>query len=232
MANLMGLSMPWHRDNRPNVDHYYPHDSDFMMALREKNTAPVKVSPPPGVAPFEVTILPQFRTYLGEGSHGNCAGGGGDAALRLASEWQFVVNVSGCKLLGLTNLTGDSLSYLAGVRKSFAASSRWSGHTQLLIGGTKLTQEYVDHQKEEVLNAEAAQDGGPNPLHSAYSQHWETNGFTVQVGGGVDVKLNKALSLRMVDFGFSRSWSNELNGSNYQQTLQLTSGLTLRMGTW
>ena len=87
-----------------------------MAALKERNTAPLRVAPPPGVAPFEFTMSPQFRTYVGDDHKGSCAGGGGSAAIRLAEQWQFVVDVSGCKLLGLEqNLSGDSLSYLAGV---------------------------------------------------------------------------------------------------------------------
>ena len=59
-------------------------------------------------------------------------GGGGSAALRIASDWQIIVDVNGCKLLGLKpNLTGDSLSYMTGPRWTPQTSSRWTPHAQV-----------------------------------------------------------------------------------------------------
>jgi hypothetical protein len=101
-------------------------------------------------------------------------------------------------------------------------------HVEVLVGGTKLTQELVDPNPKKVLE----QDGNSDPPHSIYSNHWETNGFTIQAGGGVDVKLNGALSIRVADVDYFHSWSNELNAINYGDGLQLSGGLILRMGTW
>ena len=228
MANAMTFRMPWHRDNRTGAEYYYAPNR-----VAGSNTFSPEVNPPPGVAPFEFTAAPEFSTYLGEGHGGSCMGGGAAGALRLAANWQFVVDVGGCKLLGLEkSLSGDSLSYLTGVRRVYQASSRWSAHGELLIGGTKLTQERVYPALEQALVQAAEQDGGPRPPHSSYSQHWETNGFTIRVKSGVDVKLNDALSIRMASLGYSHSWSNVLNGVDYQNGLQFTSGLILRMGTW
>lgn len=227
MANAMTFRMPWHRDNRTGSEYY--HAPDKVAG----NTFSPQVNPPPGVAPFEFSAAPLVNTYLGNGHGGTCAGGGAAGALRLASSWQFVVDIGGCKLLGLEkNFSGDSLSYLAGVRRVYRASSRWSAHGELLIGGTKLTQERVYPALQQALTEATEQEGAPPPPHSAYSTHWETNGFTVRVKSGVDVKLSSALSLRMASVGYSHSWSNELNGVNYDQGLQFSSGLVLRMGTW
>jgi hypothetical protein len=158
-------------------------------------------------------------------------GGGGSAAIRLASQWQMVVEVSGCKLLGLEkNLSGNSLSYLAGARWTARASARWRPHAELLIGGIKLTQERINPQLKQDLDLIAQQTGAPLPLHSAYSKHRETSGFAIQAGSGVDVTLNSALSIRAVSLAYSHSWTNNLNGINYQTGVQVTSGLVLRMG--
>jgi hypothetical protein len=233
MANAMALQPPWHRDNRPGIRSHELQNPEFIAALKERNTAAISVAPPPGVAPFEFTISPLFRTYVGDDHKGSCAGGGGSAAIRLADAWQFIVDVSGCKLLGLhQNLSGDSLSYLTGLRWTARASARWNPHAELLIGGNKLTQELIYPELKQQLDLVAEQTGAPPPLHSAYSQHWETNGFTIQAGSGVDVKLNNALSIRAVDLAYSHSWNNVLNGINYQNDVQLSTGLVLRMGTW
>jgi hypothetical protein len=189
--------------------------------------------PPPGVALFEFSMLPQFLTYLGGGADGPCMGGGGSGPIRLTPAWQIVVDVSGCKPLGIDeHLSGDSLSYLAGARRTFQASHRWSAHAQFLIGGTKLTQERINPQLEQTLDLLAEQADGPRPQYSAHSQHWETNGFTSQAGTGVEIKLHNALSMRMAEIGYSRSWSNEINGFSFQRGLQFNFGLALRMGTW
>jgi len=234
MANVMSLQYPWHRDNRPGVRSRDLQNKEFMAALRERNTASIYVSPPPGVAPFEFTMTPEFRAYTGDDHKGSCAGGGSSGAIRMASQWQFVVDVSGCKLLGLEqNLSGDSLNYLAGARWTARASARWSPHAELLVGGNKLTQELINPQLKQQLDLIAEQTGSPlPPLHSEYSKHWETNGFAIQAGSGVDVKLNNALSLRAINIAYSHSWTNNLNGVNYQNSVQVTSGLVLRMGTW
>ncbi len=233
MANAMALQPPWHRDNRPGIRSHDLQNAEFMAALKEQNTAPLRVAPPPGVAPFEFTMSPQFRTYVGDDHKGSCAGGGGSAAIRLAEQWQFVVDVSGCKLLGLEqNLSGDSLSYLAGARWMGRASARWSPHAELLVGGTKLTQELVNPELKHELDLIAEQTGGPPPPHSAYSQHWETNGLAIQAGSGLDVKLNNALSIRAVSLAYAHSWTNSLNGINYQNNVQVSTGLVLQMGTW
>jgi len=226
MANVLAFKTPWHRDNRPGVRSREFQDSKFMGSLGERNAALKPVSPPPGVAPFEFNLTPKVRTYWGNDHAEPCVGGGASGALRLASEWQFVVDVSGCKLLGLkTNLSGDSLSYLAGARWTPHAPGRWSPHAEFLIGGTKLTQELVDPSS-------AAKSDSANLLHSLYSKDWETNGFTIQAGSGLDVKLNSALSYRVANLEFSHSWTKELNGINYRNGLQFTTGLVLRMGTW
>ena len=233
MANVMAFRAPWHRDNRPGVRSYRPEDVDFMMALRERNsgfTAPV---PPPGVAPFEFEMGTQFRTYLGNHHFGSCAGGGGSAALRLEPEWQFVVDISGCKLLGLEkNLSGDSLSYLAGLRWTPNGRGHWTPHVQVLIGGTKLTQELDDPELAQRIARTVKQPSQLLPLHGLHSKHWETNGFAIQFGGGVNLKLNHALTMHVASLDYSHSWTNSLNGINYQDGLQFSTGLTIQMGTW
>ncbi len=230
MANVMAFRPPWHRDNRPGVRSEQLQDLEFMEFVRERNTSAIKVSPPPGVAPFEFNLTARAKIYM-DSHAGPCVGGGGTAALRLASQWQLVVDVSGCKLLGLeNNRSGDSLSYLAGPRWTPHHTGRWATHAELLIGGTKLTQELVDPQLKEALKLSEPKDA--YLVHALYAKDWDTNGFTVQAGGGVDVKLNSALSYRVANLQYSHSWTRELNGLNYQNGLQFTSGLVLHMGTW
>jgi len=204
-----------------------------MESLGERNTALIEVSPPPGVVPFEFNLTAKVITYMGDGHAGPCVGSGGSVALRVSSQWQFVVDVSGCKLLGLeNNLSGDGLIYLAGTRWTPRPVGRWTSHVEILMGGTKLTQELVDPQLRKAIESSAAKSESPYVLHPLYAKDRETNGFTIQAGSGLDVKLNSALSYRVVNLEYSHSWTKELNGINYRNGFQFTSGLDLRMGTW
>ena len=140
-ANLFEGRLPWDRDDRPS-----PFRASYdRQAWAEMATASrkIEVHPPPGVAPFEFTISPNFRQYIGSGSQGACAGGGVAVALRMASDWQMVVDVNGCKLLELrTDLSGDSLSYMVGPRWTPRMSSRWTPRAKLLVGGQAYPREY------------------------------------------------------------------------------------------
>lgn len=233
MANVMAFKLPWHRDNRPGAFSNELRDWRLTDSLRERNTAYQPVAPPPGVAPFDFNLAARVKTYLG-GKHGDpCVGGGGAAGLRMATNWQLVVDVSGCKMLGLdTNLSGDSLTYLAGVRWVPQSSSRWTPHAAVLIGGTKLTQELIYPELKKAVEAAAKPTDETDTLHSEYSKRWETNGLTVQLGGGLDVRLNSALAFRVAEVEYSRSWNDNLNGRSYRNGLQFTSSLVLHMGTW
>ena len=71
-----------------------------------------------------------------------------------------------------------------------------------------------------------------NKLHTEYTQHYETNGFALAAGMGVDYKLNNALAIRVASLDYTRSWTSDLSGVSYQRAMQFTSGLVLRMGTW
>ena len=136
-------------------------------------------------------------------------------------------------MLGLKpNLTGDSLSYMSGPQWTPQISSRWAPHAQVLIGGTKITQERIDPELRNELLAAATPTTDRNELHTKYTQHYETNGFALAAGVGVDCKLNNALAIRAVSVDYTRSRTNDMNGVSYQRGLQFTSGLVLRMGTW
>ena len=231
-ANVMNRELPWHRDDRPGVFKPYP-EAAAVTSFMEQSTERRVAHPPPGVAPFEFTVTPNYRAYVGSGAKGSCIGGGGTAAFRVASEWQIVVDVNGCKMLDLpTNLSGDSLSYMVGPRWTPSTSGRWNTHAQFLVGGTKLTQERLFPEERAVVMATDPPADQKNFLHALYTKDWDTNGFAIAAGTGVDYRINNALAFRVASLEYSHSWTQDLNGVNYQNGLQLTTGLVLRMGTW
>ncbi len=100
------------------------------------------------------------------------------------------------------------------------------------MGGTKLFQERLYPEERAAVAAEIAPKKLGNAQHSLYTQDWDTSAFAIAMGGGVDYKINNALAFRVASLDYSHSWTNDLNGVNYQNGLQFSTGLILRMGTW
>jgi hypothetical protein len=228
-ANMMDGKPPWYRTNRPGVS--MENSPTYYRNLEPKQ----KVQAAAGVPPFEFSVFSEVKKYLG--SSGVCPGGGATAALRMGEEWQLVADVNGCMLTNFpTNLSGDSLTYEIGPRWTGQLSSRVTTHAQFLVGGNKVTQELVDPAKRAIVDqqrkllAKKGIEPWPIPYHE-FAQTWDNNALALTTGGGFDVKLNNALRLR-TGFGYSRTWNQDINGSSYRNSLQLSSGLVLNMGTW
>ena len=65
-------------------------------------------------------------------------------------------------------------------------------------------------------------------LHPALGDH----GFSVAMGGGLDVALNRAIAVRVAEIDYSRSRLEALNGRDYSQGLRIGAGVVLKLGTW
>jgi hypothetical protein len=233
LANVMSGKVPWYRYDRPGVFRP-PPDTVAAAAAFERGTRSERPDPPPGVPPFDFSFNVTARQYLGNTDAGTCAGGGGTAGFRLAREWQAVLDVGGCRLLEWqAHWSGDALTYVAGPRWTPQISSHWSPHFEVLFGGTKVTQEYRD----PALEAEAA--SMPNKTeqqdiakHNFYTKSWDTAGFAMHAGGGVNLRLNNALELRLADLKYEHSWISPLNGIQYKNAVGFSGGLVINMGTW
>src|SRR5262249_40408124 len=147
----------------------------------------------------------------------------------------LVGDVNGCKFTHFgDHYSGDSLSYMAGPRWTLRPASRWQPFLQTLVGGRKITHELMDPQKKAQLEAAAMQQGQQwgDGDHASYTQTSEVSGFAISAGGGIDLKLNSALGLRIAQLEYQHSWHSHLNGIDYTSTAEFTSGLVLRFGTW
>jgi hypothetical protein len=240
-ANAMAWQYPWLRDTRPNLFGPDPKGEAVRAKLiaDEKNRS-TKLSPnweeaTAVVAPFEFNLSFQPSMYLGAGGT-PCLGGGAAGAVRIASRWQAVLDVGGCKLVGLEkNWSGDSLHYLAGVRWTPWASGRWSTRVQMLAGGEKLTHDQVFPAKQALLTAIwKAQGSDPDkaPTYDQFAYQSDTNGFSLQGGVGLDYRVNSAIQLQLATADYRHTWVPYLDGRSYRSSLNLSTGLVLRIGTW
>jgi hypothetical protein len=232
-ANVMGGNVGWHRDDRPSVFKPFPEESLWEAETRRRmESAPV--NPPPGVPPFEFSFHSTFRDYLGNGNAGACLGGGGTGAFRIGEEWQWVVDVGGCKMLGFgPNWSGDTLTYMTGPRYTPHTSGRWTPHAEFLIGGTKVTQSYENpYLRAQVADWKPTDDEERTAKHQYYTTEWDNAAFALRTGVGMQFKLNNALALQVADVSYQHAWTREINGFEYRNALAVSGGLVLRMGTW
>ena len=232
-ANMMGFNVPWARTSRPGI---YSGQLDSYFAERRPSVpVPRNVTPPQGefgVAPFELSTY--FRPVFFKGGAGSCLGGGAEGAFRIVNQMQWVVDVSGCNLIGMPkDWSGDSLTYLTGPKWTPRPDARWSPYVHFLVGGTKITQEKMLPELRESLIQIAKERGVTETVPKPeYASTAETSGFSLAVGGGVDVRLHPAFGLRLANLEYRRSWNPVMNGQNYNNGLSLTVAMVLRMGTW
>ncbi|WP_321473980.1 hypothetical protein [uncultured Paludibaculum sp.] len=237
LANMLRFKVPWARDDRPGLW------SPFRTAyLREQRGAVIQGYPdlPPeiegeaGVSSFELSLNAQPQFFLGSGGTGPCVGGGGEAAFRITPNWQLVTQVNGCKLTGLKeNLSGDTLSFYAGPRWNPRPTARWSPYFHVLLGGMKVSQEEMFPALKAAVEKAAKESDEPEvALHDLYTTQYEANGFSMAAGGGVDLRVNPAIALRLANLEYKRSWLPPANGRDYNNGLAFTVSMVLRMGTW
>jgi len=219
-ANLMAFQAPWHRENRPGVRSY---DGDAYAAIKPQEE-PKDPSGLPDVPRFELTASVPSFLRLGSLS---CLGGGGIGAFRLTDSWQWTLHVDGCALVrGLPQKWhGDSLTFATGPQWISHSAGRWSPHVHMRAGGQKVTEQ--DGTESSLQGQKVS-----SSLPLAPDNQIETTGFSFSVGGGMDIKLNRALGLQLANLEYVHSWLGTLNDVNLNNGFRFSMGLVLRVGTW
>jgi hypothetical protein len=218
LANAMAGKVPWYRETANSQSTASPAPGDYPL-----------------IPSFEFLTTARVEQIPGNSGRGTCIGGVATAAFRLSPTWQLVGDVSGCKILQLqANLSGDSLTWMVGPRKVWNPYGRLHPYVQVLAGGRKLSWEQLEPAKKARMELQAAQTGRSLDFtdHSLYTNNTESTGLALSTAAGLDVRLNSAFGLRLAEFGYTHSWNSAFNGIDYSQSLEMTSGLILRWGTW
>jgi len=209
-------------------------DPAFASAMPQRARQARTEDERPALAPpFEFALTFQPERFWGGGKNADCLGGAGGAAFRVASSWQLVTELGGCKMVGLEkDLSGDSLTYSVGPRWVGRIRGGWTAQWQLLAGGHKVTEERMFPELKRLLSANAIRANSPPPVHADYTEETESHGFALATGGGVSYRVNNAISIKVADVSYRHSWTNALWGRDYSNSLKFTSGFVLSMGTW
>lgn len=245
-ANLMAIRSPWHRETRMGIlNKNHVIRQELIKSYRETGEKPFEYIRPqktdvernrtyPKEASIELTAFPLYESFLAGGS---CVGGGGSGAARIDSHWQFVAELSGCQVMHMpaSNQSGDSLFYGGGLRWTPRASHSISPYIEMMLGGKKVTHEIDDLELRKVLMAEWNNGNGTLP-HYPKRSDWSVevvhNGPTVKIGGGFDVVVARPFAWRLLDIAYSHAWISDSDMIHPQNTLRISTGAVLRIGTW
>lgn len=223
-ANVLSFKRPWQRENRPGVREYNGH-----LYYVAEHPRQIKAAELPLVPKFElIASLPSITRY----GNRTCYGGQGIAGFRLSPQWQWTMEVGGCTLGNsmAQGWGGDSLTFMTGPQWILHGQSRWTPHFHLRFGGQKITESFCLKYAPNPWGLHDAPPCASDP--SGYAQHYETTGPSFSTGGGVDLRLNRALALRMANLDYIHSWMSDLNGTSFNDGFRFSFGVGLRVGTW
>jgi hypothetical protein len=243
-ANVMAFRFPWNRETRMGlfgknhrirqelIETYHVTGEKAFEYVRPPRTES-STGPHPKEASIELSAFPVFQFLGGQG----CIGGGGSGAGRINSNWQFVAEVSGCLVMHMpsSDQSGDSLFYGGGVRWTPRASHKISPYLQFMVGGNKVTHETDNIPLRERLMEEWNDGGGtlPHyPLRSAWAVEISRNAPAVKLAGGFDLVLARPFAWRLLDLEYSHAWMDDVVNIHPQNSLRITTGAVLRIGTW
>jgi len=247
-ANLMSFKVPWHRETRMGLfgENYRIRqelvtqfkegtgEKPFEFVRRSARENELTSASHPSEAPIELMAFPYYEGFV---KGGTCVGGGGSGAVRISPTLQVVAELSGCLVMHMpaANQSGDSLFYAGGLRWSPRAAHRFSPYVQVLFGGKRVTHEIVNLALRRMLLQEWNDGNGtlPHyPMRSDWSVEVSNNGPSVAVGGGLDVVVARPFAWRVINLEYAHTWMPSVDMINPQNSIRVSTGAILRIGTW
>jgi len=159
----------------------------------------------------------------------NCAGGGGTLAYNFSSLVGIAADLGGCKYFGQTvpapissNINGTAFTFLFGPRLTFRSKSPFQPFAELNFGGMRISV--------------SCENNPSNCTDEFGTGSRSKTAFAMTVGGGLDIKMNKKVSLRLVqaEYLYTR-FGNDCNltvctWNNNQNSFRLKSGIVINWG--
>ncbi len=248
-ANVLRFKKPWFRDNRPLLLHPAAQTAgtpELLLSHPSSSSASANggpVSPDPRFNPkvwpksvaFELEADAVYERFLGAAGS-NCVGGEGRGAIKISQSSAVVINVGGCELLGFSapNVSGDTLWYMTGSRYAHAVSSdaRLQSYVEGLAGGMKIVHDHINEELKTQLTIEAQKKNGPPPPTPDYTTEYDTNALSLKMGMGLTYSLSPGAVIRLCAIDYQHSWNRRLEGLDYQNGIQVSVGMSFRLGDW
>jgi opacity protein-like surface antigen len=174
----------------------------------------------------------------------NCVGGGGTVAYNFSAAVGFAVDLGGCKILKETAalgpnspVDGKEFTFLFGPRITFRhPHSPFQPFSELSFGGTRASISCINGDFGNNCGSLSASQLPsaipPNPTATSFSK----TAFTLSVGGGFDIKLNRKFAIRLVqaEYMYTRFGNNcpyaVCSNNNSQNSFRLKSGVVMSWG--
>jgi hypothetical protein len=219
-ANALRFKVPWYRDREVTPAHYNRPGRSSIEA--QEPTSNVR----PGVQ-FSTTAA-YSRFQRDRGSPMDCIGGTASLELSVSTQFSLMAEAGGCKAFNVEPLqSADAITFLTGPRLYLRSPNRLNLYAEILVGLQRIT---VD-QHPPRLSAPPVTSGtssNEKPLHTTN----QVDSPAVAAGGGLELVMGKAISLRLADIRYSQSWPPSGDPFSFNSSFRLSSGLTFRFGTW
>lgn len=222
MANAMRGKMPWYRDTRPGI--LRPDRGPWPEAAEANYTSGHdEIERPERVrAPFQLSTATRYTKLTRATSGGDplhCIGGFATPEFAVTQRLSIVGEAGGCKVFNVEEpISADVLTFMVGPRVYLRKPNRVNPYVEFLAGVQRVTAD---------LNQIIPGEPNPPPLRT-----WQTDTFTMSTGGGVEVVLGRAVSFRVADVRYSYSMVSATDALPFRRGMQISTGITLRMGTW
>jgi opacity protein-like surface antigen len=158
----------------------------------------------------------------------NCVGGGGTLAYNFSSVAALAFDGGGCKVLDNNNtilngkVNGNEFTFLFGPRFTYRSSSKFQPFFEVNFGGMRVSV--------------SCNSSAPNCVAATGGATYSKTAFAATLGGGVEMKLSRKFSLRLVQAEylytrFGNSCSFPVCGqNNHQNSFRLKSGIVIGWG--
>jgi hypothetical protein len=227
-ANALRWKPPWYRDDRPFRQ---VHQVGPAMAVKSGFAHPPSKRLRP---PLQFSASASYHRFQGKNrSIMNCIGGLGSIEFSPADRYSLLAEAGGCKAFDAPALeSADMLSFLVGPRLYPAVSKRWNSYIEILAGVQRITIDRHVPVAPETRSSATRRLLAPFATNGAPHAMFQSDGFALAAGGGVEMVINRALALRVADLRYSYAWTGVRGPASYSAALRVSTGLMMRLGTW
>jgi hypothetical protein len=100
------------------------------------------------------------------------------------------------------------------------------------VGGKRATVENIPEEYRDEVRRIEQLPRSQRPSRWDYVDRRQSNGFALSLGGGLEMPLRQAASLRLASVEYTRAWLPSNGIAAYPNSFMVSMGLALRVGNW